>query len=84
MEAVVRQKAALSKEISSAKRNGEREAHMVETMLELLTPFTERLKEVDAQSSNRPAGGNSKRDVEAHSQDAKSPSWKPMRGGTLW
>ena len=49
-------------------------------MLEQLKPCTEGLNEVDADSSNQPAGGKAKRATEAQSYGAKSSSVAPDAG----
>ena len=49
-------------------------------MLELLKPCAEGLNEVDADSSNQPAGGKAKRATEAQSHGAKSSSVAPDAG----
>ena len=53
---------------------------MEETMLDLLKPCAKG-SEVDVQSSDSLAGGNSKLEIEAGSYDAKSPSVVIDAGG---
>ena len=71
MVAVTKQRAVLIKDISLAARNCEHEEERKDTMLELLEPFTDELKD-DAQYSHLLAGGNPKRGAEAQSKDARS------------
>ena len=71
MVAVTEQRAVLIKDISLAARNCEHERERKDIMLELVKPFTNRLKDY-AQYSHLPAGGNSMRGAEAHSKDARS------------
>ena len=71
MVAVTKQRAVPFKDISLAAGNCEHETERKDTMVELLQPFTDRLKD-DAQYSHLPTGGNSMRGAEAHSKDARS------------
>ena len=73
--AVTKQKTVPSMEFSAAKGNLEREQEVEDTMLDLLKPFTERLKEYDVYSSTLAAGCDPTHElVEEQSHDVKLPS----------
>ena len=85
MAAVARQQAVPSEAISPATGNSEREKDIEETMLELLKPFAEGLKEVDADLLESMSWRQLQAGIPRHIPMAQSvPQCHPMREETLW